>query len=171
MPPSASGPRGENPTTTGAATASTPGGTIRFSAALVAMSTQRSVSGSALPSSSPSISRNCRRISLIMSNAASPTAVMVMLLTRNGKIPPRNMPARTTGSLICSVNSGLLWVTVSIYAVMIASAASAAAPIANPLPIAAVVFPRASSESVIFRVSSPRPAISAIPPALSATGP
>ena len=52
-----------------------------------------------------------------------------------------------------------------------ASAASAAAPIAKPLPIAAVVLPTSSSESVILRVSSPRPAISAIPPALSATGP
>ena len=56
-------------------------------------------------------------------------------------------------------------------AVMIASAASAAAPIAKPLPIAAVVLPSSSSESVILRVSSPRPDISAMPPALSATGP
>ena len=54
---------------------------------------------------------------------------------------------------------------------MIANAASAAAPIANPLPIAAVVFPNSSKESVISLTSSPIPAISAIPPALSATGP
>ena len=54
---------------------------------------------------------------------------------------------------------------------MIARAASAAAPIANPLPMAAVVLPTSSSESVISRVSSPSAAISAIPPALSATGP
>ena len=52
-----------------------------------------------------------------------------------------------------------------------ARAASAAAPIANPLPIAAVVLPSSSRESVILRVSSPSPAISAIPPALSAIGP
>ena len=61
--------------------------------------------------------------------------------------------------------------TVSVYAVMIARAARAAAPMANPLPIAAVVLPSSSRESVILRVSSPRPAISAIPPALSAIGP
>ena len=54
---------------------------------------------------------------------------------------------------------------------MMASAASAAAPMAKPLPMAAVVLPSSSSESVILRVSSPRPPISAMPPALSATGP
>ncbi len=42
---------------------------------------------------------------------------------------------------------------------------------ANPLPIAAVLFPTSSRESVISRVSGPISAISAIPPALSATGP
>ena len=54
---------------------------------------------------------------------------------------------------------------------MIASAANAAAPIANPLPIAAVVLPNSSRESVISLTSSPIPDISAMPPALSATGP
>ena len=54
---------------------------------------------------------------------------------------------------------------------IIANAANAAAPIAKPFPIAAVVLPTSSKLSVIFLVSSPRPAISAIPPALSATGP
>jgi hypothetical protein len=54
---------------------------------------------------------------------------------------------------------------------MMASAASEAAPMAKPLPIAAVVLPTSSSESVMRRVSLPKPAISAIPPALSATGP
>ena len=54
---------------------------------------------------------------------------------------------------------------------MIASAARAAAPIAKPFPIAAVVLPTSSRLSVISLVPSPRPAISAIPPALSATGP
>ena len=43
---------------------------------------------------------------------------------------------------------------------IIASAASAAAPIAKPLPIAAVVFPTSSRLSVIFLVPSPRPASS-----------
>ena len=48
---------------------------------------------------------------------------------------------------------------------------NAADPIAKPLPIAAVVFPSESSPSVIFRTSGPRPDISEMPPALSATGP
>ena len=52
-----------------------------------------------------------------------------------------------------------------------ASAVSAAEPIANPLPIAAVVFPSASSMSVLSLTSSGNPDISAIPPALSAIGP
>ena len=52
-----------------------------------------------------------------------------------------------------------------------AKAAKAAAPMAKPFPIAAVVLPSSSSESVMARVSSPNPAISAMPPALSATGP
>jgi len=51
-----------------------------------------------------------------------------------------------------------------------ARAVNAAEPIANPFPIAAVVFPRESNPSVIFRTSGPRPDISEIPPALSAIG-
>jgi hypothetical protein len=42
---------------------------------------------------------------------------------------------------------------------------------ARPFPVAAVVFPRASSLSVRERTSGGSCAISAIPPALSATGP
>ena len=52
-----------------------------------------------------------------------------------------------------------------------ARAVRAADPIANPLPIAAVVFPTASSLSVISRTLSSSSLISAIPPALSAIGP
>ena len=47
----------------------------------------------------------------------------------------------------------------------------AAEPIANPLPIAAVVFPAASNPSVLYLTSGPISAISAIPPALSLIGP
>lgn len=50
-------------------------------------------------------------------------------------------------------------------------ATRAAEPIANPLPIAAVVFPAASKESVIYLIFSPISHISTIPPALSDTGP
>lgn len=42
---------------------------------------------------------------------------------------------------------------------------------ANPLPMAAVVFPAASRPSVLARTYSPSSAISAIPPALSEIGP
>ena len=51
------------------------------------------------------------------------------------------------------------------------SAASEAEPIANPLPIAAVVLPTESSLSVISRTSGSSSDISAIPPALSEIGP
>ena len=47
----------------------------------------------------------------------------------------------------------------------------AAEPIAKPLPIAAVVFPTASSLSVRSLTSLGSSAISAMPPALSAIGP
>ena len=170
MPPREVAPK-PKPTTTGASTAMAPGTTIRLSAAVVAISTQRAVSGSAFPSNRPGISRNWRRISLIMSNAASPTAVMVIDAIKNGIVPPMNMPISTSGSDSCRSKSGLLMVTVSTKAAMMASAASAAAPMAKPLPIAAVVLPTSSKPSVISRVSAPMPAISAIPPALSATGP
>ena len=52
-----------------------------------------------------------------------------------------------------------------------ATTVSVALPMANPLPIAAVVFPTESSSSVMARTSLPRAAISAIPPALSEIGP
>ena len=42
---------------------------------------------------------------------------------------------------------------------------------ANPFPVAAVVLPRESSASVLCRTSGSRCACSAMPPALSATGP
>ena len=48
---------------------------------------------------------------------------------------------------------------------------SAADAIANPLPIAAVVFPTASNLSVLSLTSDGNSAISAIPPALSEIGP
>ena len=61
--------------------------------------------------------------------------------------------------------------TASAYALKSARPVSAADPIANPLPIAAVVFPTASRVSVISRTFGSWWDISAIPPALSATGP
>ena len=91
----------------------TPGGIIRLIAAVVAMSTQRSVSGLALPSRRPGISRNWRRISLIMSKAASPTAVIVSEAMKNGRIPPMKSPTSTFGSLMARVKPGIEAETVS----------------------------------------------------------
>ena len=103
-PPSASAPS-RKPTAGGTATAITPGSNIFFSAALVAISMHFSLSGSALPSSRPGISRNCRRISSIISIAASPTAVMVIAAIRKGMRPPINSPISTSGSPMCKINS------------------------------------------------------------------
>ena len=80
-------------------------------------------------------------------------------------------PMSTMGSVSSREKPGMREATVSTNAVMMASAARAAAPMAKPLPMAAVVLPSSSRESVMARVSAPRPAISAMPPALSATGP
>ena len=77
------------------------------------------------------------------------------------------MLAITTGSIMFIT----LRPALSANAEIIASVVSSAEPIAKPLPIAAVVLPRASNLSVILRTDSPKPAISAIPPALSAIGP
>ena len=79
-----------------------------------------------------------------MSKAASPTAVIVIALTKNGKIPPKNIPLKTRGSLIARTKVGSFIEIFSIYALIKAKAASAAALIAKPFPIAAVVFPTSS---------------------------
>ena len=99
MPPSAFGPN-KKPIITGDKTARVPGPIIFRNAALVAMSTHLAVSGFALPSNKPGISLNCLLTSLIISKAASPTAVIVIELTKKGKIPPKNIPHKTNGSLI-----------------------------------------------------------------------
>ena len=171
IPPSASAPI-PSPTKGGAETAMIPGRSIFLSAAAVAISTHLAVSGSAFPSKRPGISLNCLLISLIISKAASPTAVIVIEAIKKGMAPPIKIPISTIGlDKSSSKGSALLAETVETNAEMIASAASAAAPMANPLPIAAVVFPCSSNSSVITLVSEGIPAISAIPPALSATGP
>ena len=171
IPPKASAPM-PKPTSGGADTAIIPGKSIFFKAAAVAISTHLAVSGSALPSKRPGISLNCLLISLIISKAASPTAVMVIDAIKKGIAPPMKIPIRTRGlERRSSRGSDLFADTVDTKAEMIASAAKAAAPIAKPLPIAAVVLPCSSSSSVITLVSDGIPAISAIPPALSATGP
>ena len=121
-----------------------------------------------LPSRRPGISLNCLRISTTISPAALPTEVIVIAATTNGSPPPISKPTTTIGL----VNSSSRPVpTAVVYAANRASEVRAAEPIANPFPTAAVVLPIESSSSVIARTSSPRLHISAIPPALSATGP
>ena len=75
------------------------------------------------------------------------------ILTEEGKIKK-----------VCSDN-------ITVYETIKASAVNAAEPIAKPLPVAAVVLPRESRASVLSRTVFSSPDISAIPPALSATGP
>ena len=171
-PPSDSGPK-TRPTITGDATATTPGAIISLRAALVEMSTHLALSGltPGLPSNKPSISRNWRRISVTISPAALPTLVIVMAATINGSAPPINSPITTMGFVNSIVNPGVAISTADLNAAKSAKAVNAALPIAKPLPTAAVVFPMESNASVISRTSEPNSPISAIPPALSATGP
>ena len=85
----------------------------------------------------------------------------------NGSIAPINSPMITIG-----LRSEIADRPVTAeYEANRARAVSAAEPMANPLPIAAVVFPTESSLSVISLTYSGSSAISAIPPALSDTGP
>ena len=92
--------------------------------------------------------------------------------TKNGNIPPINRPMTTVGSVnrICKPPASVEG-TACLNAENNANAVSAAEPMAKPLPIAAVVLPSESRLSVILRTSGPSPAISEIPPALSAIGP
>ena len=63
------------------------------------------------------------------------------------------------------------WPRSAVYAVNSTSAPRPAEPMAYPLVTAFVVLPTASRASVVLRTSSGKSAISAMPPALSVTGP
>ena len=171
-----------NPVATGAVTASRPGRIISLMADRVEMATHRAESGSALPSSSPGMLRNCRRTSSIISLADRPTAFMVIAEKMNGSMPPTNMPMSTLGLVSSRLNcrgsnaaTPPAWATVSAAVAWKvenrARAVRAADPMANPLPMAAVVLPTASRASVRSRTNGSQRLISAMPPALSATGP
>ena len=86
-------------------------------------------------------------------------------------MPPMNRPAITYGSLSENTVSRPLSARPRVYSSNRISAASPAEPIAYPLVTAFVVLPTASSGSVTPRTDSGMSAISAIPPALSVTGP
>ena len=85
----------------------------------------------------------------------------------NGNIPPTKRPAIILG---CETSIATT-PAVFINAANNAKAVRAAEAIANPFPIAAVVFPTASNLSVLSLTSGSSSAISAIPPALSEIGP
>ncbi len=73
-----------------------------------------------------------------------------------------------TNGLVMSIPSSL---TAWVNALKSARAVTAAEAMAKPLATAAVVLPSESRASVDRRTSFGRPAISAMPPALSAIGP
>ena len=148
----------------------------------------------------PLISWNCLRTSFTMVWAARPTAPMVSPQNKKADIPPINAPTSTFGFIrftwknsmksimfaVVGLNKLPAWSTnvcpslmarciaifiSSTYEASRARAVKAALPMANPLPVAAVVLPNASSASVRWRTPSPSSLISALPPALSAIGP
>ena len=123
----------------------------------------------------PGIVRNWRRTSSIMSKAALPTDFMVIAEKRKGSMAPTNNPVKTSGSSRLMLSMILACGSKRSARVKNAEKSARevriAEPMANPLPIAAVVFPAESRTSVLSRTLSPMPVISAIPPALSATGP
>ena len=196
-PPSISAPPIPNhfppkPTITGTAIANNPGSTISLIDAFVEISTHLSYSATPIAASNTflsaadafdmsesyflitsnaafkaGISLNCLLTSSIMAIAALPTAFIESAEKTKGNIPPINKPA-----IISGCETSIDWtLAVFIKAAKSAKAVSAAEAIANPLPIAAVVFPTASNLSVLSLTSGGSSAISAIPPALSEIGP
>ena len=115
----------------------------------------------------PGITLNCRRTSSIILFAALPTDDIVSELNKNGSIAPIKMPTMTFG-IVKSIEVNPAALTKALNRAKLVSAAD---PMANPFPMAAVVFPTLSSLSVISRTLGSIPHISAIPPALSAIGP
>ena len=102
-----------------------------------------------MPSSNPFISRNCLRTSTTIAFAACPTARMARAENKNGIIPPMKSPARTFALEISMTSNPVI----SLKAANRANEVSAAEAIANPLPMAAVVFPTVSRISVFSRTS------------------
>mmetsp|Transcript_18586 Transcript_18586/g.30320 ORF Transcript_18586/g.30320 Transcript_18586/m.30320 type:complete len:211 (-) Transcript_18586:621-1253(-) len=150
----------------------TPGRIISLKLALVEISMQRAWSGGACPGSpvkSPGMVSNWRLTSLTISLAAIPTDFMVIAENQYGIIAPIRSIAKIIGERMDTCSC--LRFARLVNAPNRARPTRQADPIAKPFPIAAVVFPAASRASVLSRTSSGKPAISAIPPALSQTGP
>ena len=120
-----------------------------------------------MPSRIPGISLNCLRTSWTIFIAAFPTDSIANAEKITGIMPPINKAA-STSALKIFIPSIPVKVT---YAANRASAVSAADAIANPFPVAAVVFPTESKMSVLSLTSFGNSLISATPPALSEIGP
>ena len=98
-----------------------------------------------------------------MSLAALPTDFIVIAAKAYGIIEPNNRPVKTQGFKM----STLVISARTVKAPKSAKLTKAADPMAKPLPISAVVLPAASKQSVRVRTFSGKPAIPAMPPALS----
>ena len=142
---------------------------ISFKAPLVEISTAFATSGFTpfLPSLSPLISLNCLLTSSIIAPAALPTAAIVNPAKTNGNNPPIIAPTKIFG---LSKFSSVIPATVA-YVARSAKDVSTALVTEIPFPVAAVVLPKLSKASVLSLTLGSRPACSAIPPALSLTGP
>ena len=142
---------------------------ISFKAPLVEISTAFATSGFTpfLPSLSPLISLNCLLTSSIIAPAALPTAAIVNPAKTNGNNPPIIAPTKIFG---LSKFSSVIPATVA-YVARRANDVSTALVTEIPFPVAAVVLPKLSKASVLSLTLGSRPACSAIPPALSLTGP
>mmetsp|Transcript_957 Transcript_957/g.3021 ORF Transcript_957/g.3021 Transcript_957/m.3021 type:complete len:255 (+) Transcript_957:490-1254(+) len=160
------------PTRIGERITSMPGGTISLSDASVEILMHLAWSGGpwpGVPSSRPGISANWRATSLTMAIAAVPTLFIVIAVNQYGIIAPMKSMQKVIGLSTLTPDASMpMRVTKPPKS---ASETSAAEPIAKPLPIAAVVLPAASSASVLSRTCAGNSAISAMPPALSQTGP
>mmetsp|Transcript_10962 Transcript_10962/g.24789 ORF Transcript_10962/g.24789 Transcript_10962/m.24789 type:complete len:213 (+) Transcript_10962:2533-3171(+) len=121
----------------------------------------------------PGLSANCRRTSFTTSCALLPTASMLHAVNRYTSIDPSNPATNTSGMAMSTTSNGfpVKLDTSSMYAEKSRKLARAALPMANPLVVALVVLPTASSRSVMSRTLSGCWLISTIPPALSAMGP
>mmetsp|Transcript_55567 Transcript_55567/g.126327 ORF Transcript_55567/g.126327 Transcript_55567/m.126327 type:complete len:290 (+) Transcript_55567:2-871(+) len=161
------------PATRGASITSAEGATISRSEASVEILMHLSrpaatTSLGAVPAMRRESSANWRFTSVTMAPAASPTDFIVMALNQYGSMAPSRRKEKVRGSSTLTPVSMPRRTTKAPYR---ARETSAAEPMANPLPMAAVVLPAASRASVHSRTSSSISDISAMPPALSHTGP
>mmetsp|Transcript_4484 Transcript_4484/g.8293 ORF Transcript_4484/g.8293 Transcript_4484/m.8293 type:complete len:327 (+) Transcript_4484:1066-2046(+) len=178
-PETASTPN-RNPVRMGLSMTSSPGRIISLREASVEILMQRAWSGSpwpGVPCSSPGMVSNWCLTSFTMAIAAVPTDFMHRAVNQYGSMAPMKRKANVTGRSTLMTTSTLsspvlAWLEIrEMKPPNRASDTKAADPMANPLPMAAVVFPAASRASVLSRTSSGNSDISAMPPALSHTGP